>query len=521
MEFSVPPSAIGSRLDVFLKNFYPQISRSNLQHAIKNGHCLLDNSPILDPAFKIRYGQTIKIDIPDNSTKLIPAKGELNILWQDEHIAICVKPPGVVMHPCPSFKEETFIQQLLSKFPQLASQGGERPGIAHRLDKDTSGLIMVALDEATRLKLSEMFASRQIHKEYLALVSGIPPEKGECREHLGRHPTLKTRMAVVSPSHGGRPSHTEWHKLWNNDTFSLLRIVLHTGRTHQIRVHMAHLGYPLLGDGLYAPPKIGKMAPRQMLHATRLVFTHPFTHESLDFSLAPPQDFYNTLIENAHNMQKIVVTGNQGCGKSSFCKFLAANGLPVSSADQIVKELYAGKSDATYWIEKFLGSDAINADHSVNKERLFFHLQKRPDLKYEFEKAIHGMVQNEIDKFWQANRNNSAAVAEIPLYFESDIANQDRCSALVVGINCPQEKRWDRIRKNRGWSQEKIETIEHWQWPEEKKMSACDVVIDNSGDENALEREAKNFIEFIRKRCEFKKSELLKKVKVLCADEQD
>ena len=516
MEIAVSRADAGQRLDVLLKASFPEHSRARIQQAIKNGHCWLDGRQVLDPALKPAPGQTIRISIEDRQAALAPCPGNLEIVWQDENIAICAKPAGLTVHPCPSCPGETLANQLLARFPQLASQGGERPGIAHRLDRDTSGLIAIGLDEKSRLGLSAMFAERKIHKEYLALVAGEPPAKGECREAIGRHPALKTRMAVLASNRGGKAAHTEWRKLWSNGRFSLLRLVIHSGRTHQIRVHMAHLGYPLLGDRTYAPRPVADMAPRQMLHAARLTFRHPETGEEIDVSLAPPEDFFAAALANCRQLRRIVVTGNQGCGKSSFCRALANLGLPVISADDIVARLYSQESDATYWIRQHLGQEAINPDNSVNKRRLFKILQERPELKRELETAVHGMVECRLEQFWQENADKKAAVAEIPLYFESALPGMQEAAPLVVGVHCPEKTRWRRIAETRGWSQDKIEAIESWQWPEARKMAACDEVIDNSGAEDSLECAASAFIAKLDARQAEENAALLAKFRKLC-----
>lgn len=521
MEMLVSPDLEGARLDVLLKQLVPDASRNRIQQAIRAGLCEMDGQIITDPASRPRSGQRLILNLAPQETKLQSVESAIDVLYEDPEIAICAKPAGLTIHPCPSCAEETFAARLLGRFPALEFQGGERPGIAHRLDKDTSGLIAIGLTEKSRLALSELFAERKIHKEYLALVAGVPPVSGRCDESLGRHPKIKTRMAVVPAKKGGREASTEWSRLWHNGKFSLLRIIIHTGRTHQIRVHLAHLGYPLLGDQVYAPASVSDLAPRQMLHAARLAFTHPFTEKKLDFFLPPPEDFLEAVLKNSRKMQKIIVTGNQGCGKSSFCTLLALNDLPLISADQIVAELYASKGDAAWWIGQHLGYSALNPDGSVNKSELFSLLKAKPTLKRDFEQTIHSLVDARIEQFWQDNQDKPFAVAEIPLYFESGIAASETGDPLLVGVSCPAEQRWQRIAATRGWSIEKIQTIESWQWPEAKKMAACDIIIDNSGDEAALAVKADTFLTDIEKRQTSRLESLAAEIEHLCAPAQD
>ena len=207
--------------------------------------CRIDGLPVSTASLKLKAGQEVRLDLPDTANELRAEDEAVDILWQDEHLLLCNKPAGLTVHPCPSCPENTLVQRLLHHFPRLREQEGLRPGVVHRLDKDTSGLLLVALDEPTRLRMSEAFARREVHKEYLALVQGVPPQTGTCREPLGRHPTAKVKMAVVPENRGGKAAHSDWRVLWSSPRkdFSLVAVRIHTGRTHQIRVHMAHVGY--------------------------------------------------------------------------------------------------------------------------------------------------------------------------------------------------------------------------------------------------------------------------------------
>lgn len=522
MRLIVSPQEAGWRLDAALAAALPEYSRAKLQKAIKAGQCKCGEIVCSNPAQKVRAGDIIELDLKEADVGLAPSQGELEILWQDEHLAVCVKPAGLTVHPCPSCQEETLVNRLLAKFPQLASQGGERPGIVHRLDKDTSGLMLIALTEDARLRLAEAFARRNIHKEYLALVAGVAPERGECHEALGRHPALKTRMAIVAAKHGGRAADTSWSRLWSEPEgkISLLKVAIGTGRTHQIRVHLSHLGWPILGDAVYAPKAVAAMAPRQMLHAWRLKFTHPFTGEAMEFSAPLPNDFYDAIMANSKKFKRIVVTGNQGCGKSSFCRALAKLCLPVISADEIVRQLYAGKSEATEWISSHFGPEAIARDGAVNKPALMRIMAEKPAMRKELEAVIHGLVLAEIESFWQKQEDLGAslAIAEIPLYFESGFAQKINPAPYVVGVSCPQERRWLRIAKNRGWSQEKIATMESWQWPEARKMAACDQVVANDGKPTALGPKARELKESLQAQLEAETGLNLDAVKAAAGD---
>lgn len=502
MRLTIDENLAGKRLDQALAQLFPDCSRARLQKYIRDGFCKIENAPALAPGARLRLGQKMEFEPPAAQSALEPEDGELNILYKDEDIAIINKAAGLTVHPCPSCSEKTLAHILLAHFPELGNLEGDRPGIVHRLDKDTSGLMVIALNERTRQKLVESFAAGQIHKEYLALVEGKPGSQGGCAESIGRHPAIKTRMAVVSESHGGKKAQTEWHKLWEapDNSCALLQIRIHSGRTHQIRVHMAHCGFPLLGDQVYAPAKTRIRAERQMLHAWRLSFVHPRTGKKLDFLAPPPDDFYNCLFRQARQMRKIVVTGNQGCGKSEFCKQLAQLGLPLVSADEIVAQLYAQPGAVSDWLDFHGHKDALEANGSVNKRKLMALLQSSAVFRQDFDNFVHALVLDEIEKFWNNAKANGAAcaVAEIPLYFEANGPARFGNDVTIIGINCPKAKRWKRIMANRGWSEEKTASLEKWQMPEENKMALCDEVIDNAGAPANLAIKAKQFYERLR-----------------------
>lgn len=509
----------GTRLDALLAARVSELSRARIKKAILEGCCLIDEQVARDPALKVAKGQKIVFSLSGENTSLAPSEGPLHILWADDTVAVLDKPAGLVVHPCPSCSEETLCHRLLSHFPQLAEMEGQRPGIVHRLDRDTSGLILVALTERARLVLSREFAEREVSKKYLALVYGRPPLSGECNKPLGRHPSLKTRMTILPIPKGGRAAHSSWQVLWSNGEISLLEIAIKSGRTHQIRVHMAHLGYPLLGDQLYASGPVAKMAERQMLHAWKLSFRHPFTDGEMRFCVSPPEDFFMPIQKDKRI--RLVITGNQGCGKSAFCDALEKLGVPVISADGIVAELYGKKSEATEWIGSHISPDCLSPGDKVDKAVLFSHLQEKPWLKRELETVVHGLVRKRLEEFWKEQAEAEMAGAEIPLYFESGLAEgmekdlPDK-KLVVVGVNCPKEIRFERIFKNRHWSREKTETMEAWQWPEGKKMASCDIVVENTGSEADLGREAEKLVERLKSDADNERRALTEKVKNLC-----
>ncbi len=476
------------RLDAFLGACIAEISREKIKKAIQNEQCRVDGLLCSAPSTRIKAGQSIELVLAPTATHIVPEQGDVNVLWHDDVMLICHKPAGLTVHPCPSCTENTFIQRAAGHFPQLLEQEGLRPGIVHRLDKDTSGVIAIALNEKARLALAEDFAERRVHKEYLALVHGVIAEQGEIAEPIGRHPTAKVLMAVVPENRGGRAAHSAWQRLYADPqgVFSLVKVTIFTGRTHQIRVHMAHVGFPLWGDVLYGglsqKDTATSLAQRQMLHAWHLSLLHPSTREQKDFYCAPPEDFLQCALDLSHSVQKVVLTGLAGCGKSTVLKAFAAQGIPTWSADTVVNSLYAvGGAGHAFLHHRFGSRFVAHAKAELDRTALRLAMQEDAFLRQEVESVIHSMVRENCSAFWQhcTAQRYMLAVAEIPLYLENGWHTKQE--AHVVGIACAQEKRHARLQVNRAWTAAQCEGIDAWQWPQDKKMAACQSVISNEG----------------------------------------
>ncbi|MDL2316687.1 RluA family pseudouridine synthase, partial [Desulfovibrio sp. OttesenSCG-928-A18] len=288
--FIVAAQDAGERLDRFLAKALGAEghSREKIKKRICEGAVLVDGLPVLAPRQLLARGSRVDIGIAAQSPRLRAEQGELSILFQDDCLAVLNKPAGLTVHPAPGREQGTLAHRLLAHFPQLAALDGFRPGIVHRLDKDTSGLILVALNERSRLGLAALFARHKVYKEYLALVQGVPAQpQGGIDAPIGRHPTQKTRMAVL-PS--GKQATSAWRTLYADEAgrFALVAVRIFSGRTHQVRVHMRHLGHPLWGDALYGGKKASDPAlgapERQMLHAWKLAFTHPCAGHEAELS---------------------------------------------------------------------------------------------------------------------------------------------------------------------------------------------------------------------------------------------
>ena len=278
------------RLDQFLAKRLPEYSRSRLQQLIRSGFVRL-NKQTTRPRQIVRGGDKIHlIEPPLEKIEMRPEPIPLDVLFEDDDLIVINKPADLTVHPGAGQREHTLVNALLSHCTTLSGIGGkERPGIVHRLDKETSGCLVVAKNDIAHRELSKQFAARTVEKIYLALVAGkLRKPTGVIEENIGRHPVQRKRMSVSSKR--GRAAKTEYRVIRSSDQASLVECLLHSGRTHQIRVHLHHLGHPVLGDKIYAP-RFAKNFPRQMLHAWRLGFRHPCTGDWRSFEASLPADF--------------------------------------------------------------------------------------------------------------------------------------------------------------------------------------------------------------------------------------
>ena len=278
----------GQRLDKVLVAVAPEFSRNHLQGLIERGHVRVDGASAGTASRRVKAGQRIEVDLmpTDESLAFRPQAMSLVVLYEDAHLLVIDKPAGLVVHPAPGNWSGTLLNGLLARDAQAAQL--PRAGIVHRLDKDTSGLMVVGKTLPAVTALSRAIAARTVHRSYLALAHGVlePPQQS-IEAPIGRDPVSRVRMAVLA---SGKPARTDVDRLGLADGISALRCTLHTGRTHQIRVHLAHRGHPLVADALYGGRSALGMA-RQALHATRLAFTHPIAGDAVAVEAAPPADF--------------------------------------------------------------------------------------------------------------------------------------------------------------------------------------------------------------------------------------
>src|ERR1039457_5406464 len=301
-KFTVEKSLPSGRLDTYLREKFPAASRGALQRLIEQGHIRV-NGHTVKPTHSPRAGEQIEVHWPEaQPAEAQPEEIPLDILFEDKSLLVLNKPAGLVVHPSAGHEEHTLVNALLHHCAgELSGIGGvARPGIVYRLDKDTSGCLVVAKNDETHLALSTQFATRKVEKIYHAILCGeLPRDQGEIRAAIARHPSHRKRMAV---DEGGREARTDYHVLERLRGATLVEAVLHTGCSHQIRVHFQFLGFPLVGDATYGNRQnerlaelTGYTAPRQMLHACRLAFIHPRTGKRLSSEAPRPEDFLDAL----------------------------------------------------------------------------------------------------------------------------------------------------------------------------------------------------------------------------------
>jgi 23S rRNA pseudouridine1911/1915/1917 synthase len=300
---TVPPEMHGQRLDAGAARLFDRHSRSRLQYWIAQGHLRVNSRITTVARHKLRSGDQLRLRTPvAPSTEAAPQKLDLDIVHEDADLVVLNKPAGLTVHPGAGRPDRTLLNALLHRYPQARRL--DRGGLVHRLDKDTSGLLVVALSARALARLVEAMAARRVRREYDALVVGVLPAGGTVRAAIGRHPRDRTRMTVLA---NGRPAVTHYRVLERFAQHTHLRVKLETGRTHQIRVHMAHVRHPVVGDPVYGgrahrgaglPDALGQLIanfPRQALHARELEFVHPVSGATLTFTREPPADMRRLL----------------------------------------------------------------------------------------------------------------------------------------------------------------------------------------------------------------------------------
>ena len=301
LTFCVTDEFHGKRLDAALSALYPDRSRSVITQFIQNGMVELDGKKVIKPSLKVSSGQNVKLEIPEeNAVEAKPQDLPLDVVYEDEDLIVINKPAGFVVHPGAGVPDGTVMNAVLFRYPQTAAL--PRAGIVHRLDKDTSGLMVIALSQLAQIKLTRAISKHNVVREYEAVAEGLITAGGTIEGDIARDPTNRTRMAVV-PDGMGREAVTHYRVMEQFRAHTLLRLRLETGRTHQIRVHLASIDHPLIGDPQYgrglrilkgssdAFANTLRSFRRQALHAAHIEFKHPASGENLSFDAPRPKDF--------------------------------------------------------------------------------------------------------------------------------------------------------------------------------------------------------------------------------------
>ena len=313
-QFNVEAKDKGTRLDIFIVSQIKNISRNFIQRHIKNGYVKCSDVTITKPNYKVKLGEEIIVSMPSPQlTDVLPQEIPLKIIYRDKDLLVINKPAGMVVHPSPGHNSGTIVNAVLALCPEIKGIGGEiRPGIVHRLDKDTTGVMIIALNDFSMMKLAEQFKKGQVKKNYLAIVKGTPPLSGKVETLIGRNPVDRKKMCVRTDN--GRRAITEYKVLEKFQNYSLVSVNIKTGRTHQIRVHMSYIGHPVVGDCQYGRVSSRKMpviVNRQLLHAHSIEFMHPVREEKLVFTAELPSDFEQFLRYLRENETKLFMDNHK------------------------------------------------------------------------------------------------------------------------------------------------------------------------------------------------------------------
>jgi 23S rRNA pseudouridine1911/1915/1917 synthase len=306
---AITDDAAGQRIDSFLASHLSEISRTRIQRAIEDGDVVVGERTV-KPSYRLRAGDQIEIDLPDPPAVEVAAEAiPLTILYEDDDLIVIDKPAGMVVHPGAGVESGTLVNALVYHFNKLSEKAGHvRPGIVHRIDKETSGLLVVAKNDTAHERLSNQFRDRLVFKLYLALCYGRLSEgRGEIEARIGRSPHNRIRMSVLRGG-AGRTAHTLFEVADRFPHFTLLKVQIKTGRTHQIRVHLAHIGHPVVGDSAYGGGRENsvydqtikreiKKLGRHFLHSYEMAFTHPRTGERLEFRSPMPAELSSFLAQ--------------------------------------------------------------------------------------------------------------------------------------------------------------------------------------------------------------------------------
>lgn len=476
------PAVLPLRVDLLLTQCFEQcgVSREKIKYWIRHGALEKNGALCTRPSERMEAGDILFFSFGTVTSELVPEDGAIDVLYEDADVLIINKPSNLVVHPCESTPHGTLLQRLLWHYPELAVMGGERPAIVHRLDKDTTGLLLVARNEYARLKLMEAFAQRKIKKLYFAVVDGIPDICGTIEKPIGRNPSNKTKMAVLPK---GKYAYTTYERLCSYTSskgfsYSLLSVHIVTGRTHQIRVHLASIGHPLLGDKTYNTLATRDTTSHYLLHAYSIEFTHPRTQQHMHFTVAPPAEFKKSFLQYVNMAVRCVITGSACSGKTTALNFFKENNIPTWSADACVAALYKKNSPICQYIGALLGESVISPSGDIDTSMLLDAMQRDKAVQYTVEQIVHEHVLQELLLFWKNTATEPYTVVEIPLLYEAQFHKKLQ-DIVVVFIDTPVAQRVRRMQSKQ-WTQQKIDYVLANQYSDEEKAQFADYVVHNT-----------------------------------------
>ena len=508
-EREVPPGNRGVRLDKFWADELAGegVSRGRIKAWIESGLALVDGEVVDRGKHKLSGLEIVVLRAapPEpGEGDAEPVAGDLDVLFEDDHVAVVDKPAGLTTHPAPGEPGPTLVNLCLHRWPDMAGgvsgMDGQRPGIVHRLDKDTSGLIAVARTEADRLALASDFAARRVRKVYLAVVHGCPARpEGTIDAPIGRHPTRKTAMAVTDK--GGREARSDYRVLWTGPRglASLVAVRIHTGRTHQIRVHMAHIGHPLLGDAVYGPrenaewsrrdDRLATLAPRQMLHAFFPLLPPPRQQGGCD----PVARAARGLPRPAGRAGARVFPGGHR-GHAGLRQVRAALLFARGRATLLQRGRVRGNPLCA-------GRRRRGHDRPAVRQRVHFGERRGGQARTV---RGHARVRGGPARGHGAGPPHGAprlrGIFPRPPRRPGRLCRDSAPAGVglgqgaggrgVAGVRCASDKRTGELREKRGLAPETLAVFDSWQWPEPDKLAACDLVLENAGGLGELKGEA-------------------------------
>ncbi len=500
----VTPDNSGLRLDKFwaLQLNSPGLSRAKISKWIKQGRAKINGQVCIKPNKQLNSWDEVELTIEEISGGHESVPGKLDIKYQDGELLVLNKPANTSVHPAPSDSDTTIVNYLLYQFPELETLDPERPGIVHRLDKDTTGLMLVGRSSRAVEVLSRDIANRELHKEYLAIVHGVPEqETGRINLPIGRDPGSRSRMKVLPEQGREALSYYSVLHVFPDKCFSLLRVKIITGRTHQIRVHLAHAGFPILGDSLYGShksttlkkkhPPVAGLVQRQMLHSWKIGLNHPDTGRWMDFVQSVPKDFKRVLLQLQKTGLKVGVIGNHNSGKSILLENLKQRGIRVYQDKEAFCRNFDPGADGWEMFKRSIGDSYLtDSGNYLDKDRIISGMQASISFRQEVLAILKPLLDYWLRQIAQMYRKKKGVfAAEIPAFWGA-VADLNKYFDILVFVYLPTtvEKKFRECSNENGPDIElALEDI----FPTTQKLAKCShLVVCSCSEHPEMERKS-------------------------------